>query len=445
MPRVDVPRREREPDAAPQAIALSRPALTLLAAAWLTATANLPFWRSAWHATSGIRADDALFLFSLPVVVLAWTFLLLSLIAWGRATKAILAVVLLASATAGYFMEAYGVMLDDSMVNNVIQTHAAEAMDLLTWRLWAWLAAFGALPAAAILRARVIERPWPRELGVKLLGMAIAAACLAAILFTNYQHYATLLRNHRELRFLLVPHNIVTALHGRVKSSLAAPATLQAVGTDARRSGSPAGRPSLIMVVVGETARAANFSLNGYPRPTNVELARRNVISFANVSACGTSTAVSLPCMFLDVGRGGFDSSLAAHRESLLDVLHHAGIAVRWRDNNAGCKGVCDRVPHDDLSRMTLPDICRGGECRDEVLLHGIPYALAPREQVQVPLLLWLSDGMRGRDGIDVACLEAKRLAPISHDYLFHSIVGLANVRTAVYRPERDLFRGCRS
>ena len=76
--------------------------------------------------------------------------------------------------------------------------------------------------------------------------------------------------------------------------------------------------------------------------------------------------------------------------------------------------------------------------------LHGIPYALAPREQIHVPMLLWLSEDLRERLRIDAACLEARRHDPLSHDNLYHSVLGLSGVRTAVYRPERDLFRRCR-
>ena len=71
--------------------------------------------------------------------------------------------------------------------------------------------------------------------------------------------------------------------------------------------------------------------------------------------------------------------------------------------------------------------------------------ALAPREQIEVPMLLWLSDGARERPDIDAACLSSRKGEPISHDYVYHSILGLSNVRTAVHRPERDLFRPCRS
>lgn len=533
---------------------LSRPMLTLLVSLWLVALGNFPFWHSIWQAVGGLRTDNVFFLLTVPLFVLAWIYLTLSLLTWGRATKAVLATVLLVSATAGYFIDTYGILLDHSMIANLVQTHTAEALELMSWRLWAWLLAFGVLPALLIARMRVASRPWTRELSVKALGMAAAVACLAAVLLVHYQHYASLLHNHRELRLMLVPSNVVAAVHGHLTRHLATPVALEVVGADATRAvaAARAGKPTLTVLVVGETARAANFSLNGYPRPTNPELARQNVFSFSDVSACGTSTAVSLPCMFLDVGRERFEDTLALRREGLLDVLQRAGITVRWWDNNSGCKGVCDRVPHEDLSNLQVPGLCASGECYDEILLHGlqayldkldrdavivlhmkgshgpayfkryppafevftpvcdniqidrcsrqgivnaydntlrytdhvlsqmidllrsnatrfdaamlyvsdhgeslgenglylhgIPYALAPREQIQVPMLLWLSEGLSERLSIDIACLSGRRQhTPLSHDYVFHSILGLSNVQTAVYRPERDLFRPCRA
>jgi lipid A ethanolaminephosphotransferase len=352
---------------------------------------------------------------------------------------------------------------------------------------------------------------------------------------------------------MLAPHNVAAALHSHLKRQLAAPAVLQAVGTDATRviAVAHAVRPMLTVLVVGETARAANFSLNGYPRQTNPELARQDVITFRDVSACGTSTAVSVPCMFLDVGRARFDATLAQRREGLLDVLQHAGVEVQWLDNNPGCKGVCDRVPHEDFSTRQVPGLCDDGECYDGILvhalqarldgthgdavivlhmkgshgpayykryppsfeaftpvcrtaqldsctpesivntydntlrytdhvlsrvidllraaagrfdtallyvsdhgeslgenglyLHGIPYALAPSEQTHVPMLLWLSAGLRDRLGIDTGCLEHRQRERLSHDNVYHSMLGLSNVRTAVYQPERDLLRPCRT
>lgn len=537
--------------APPRYAALSRPTLTLVTSLWLVAMGNFPFWRAVWEGTGGLRTDNALFLLTLPLVVLTWVYLLLSLLTWGRATKAMLGTILLISAVVSYFATSYGIVLDHSMIANVMQTHTAEAKELVSWRLLGWLLLFGVLPALIIARVRVVDGPWTRELSVKALGMAAAGACLAIVLLLQYQSYASLLRNHRELRFMLVPHNIVTAAYGNLRRHFAASIVLEIVGVDATRAAAAAhgDKPMLTVLVVGESARAANFSLNGYSRPTNPELARQDVLSFSDVSACGTSTAVSLPCMFQDVGRAGYKDSLALRREGLLDVLQRTGIAVLWRDNNSGCKGVCDRVPYESVANLRVPGLCRDGECHDEILLHGlqahvdklkgdavivlhmhgshgpayykryppafevftpvcdtiqldrcpresivnsydntlrytdhvlsqaidllrnnaprfdtallyvsdhgeslgenglylhgIPYALAPREQIQIPMLLWLSEGLRERRGIDTSCLEAHQREPLSHDQLFHSVLGLSKVRTAIYRPERDLFRPC--
>jgi lipid A ethanolaminephosphotransferase len=537
---------------APVRFALTHETLTLLAALWLVALDNFPFWRTIWHAAGGFRAGNLFFLLTMPLLVLAWVYLVLSLLAWGRATKTVLAVMLIISAAASYFIDTYGILIDHGMIANVVQTHPGEALELLSWRLGVWFAVFGVLPALLIARAPLVTTRWTHEIGIKALGMGAAVTCLVAVLLVNYQHYASLLRNHRELRLILVPSNVVGAVHGYIARRLSGPVTLEVVGADATQTLAAArgAKPTLTILVIGETARAANFSLNGYPRPTNPELARQKVLSFSDVSACGTSTAVSLPCMFLDAGREGFKATLALHQEGLLDVLQHAGITVRWRDNNSGCKDVCDRVPHDDLSKMRLAGLCRSDECYDGILLHGLqayldkqdrdmvvvlhmkgshgpayfkryppafefftpacdniqldrcsrqeivnaydntlrytdhvlsqtidllranaqrfdtamlyvsdhgeslgenglylhglPYALAPREQIHVPMLLWLSDGLRERLGINAACLRAQQHAPLSHDYVFHSILGLSNVQTAIYRPKLDLFAPCR-
>lgn len=536
-------------------VAPSRPALTLLASLWIVTLVNFPFWRSLWQAVGGFRADNLFFLLSLPLFALATVYLLLGAIAWGCATKPVVAIALVVSATAGYFMQTYGVLLDSAMVASVVQTHGAEMLELSSWRLWAWVLMLGVVPAVMIARMRVADLPWKRELATQVLGMAVAATCLVAVLLANNHHYASLLRNHRELKFLLVPFNIANAMHGYLREHLArsGKATLELVGADATRA-VPAAyerKPMLTVLVIGETARAANFSLNGYRRPTNPDLESSDVFSFSNVASCGTSTAVSVPCMFSNMGHTGFDGARAARRESLLDVLQRAGISVRWRDNNSGCKGVCDRVRYEDLSGLRLPELCSGGECYDEVLLHGlqaqldrvdrdtvivlhmkgshgpayfrryppafevftpacktidfdrcsresivnaydntlrytdhvlrrtiellvdnesrfdttmlyvsdhgeslgegglflhgIPYALAPRVQTRVPMVLWLSEGVRRRLGLDTDCLRARLGEQLSHDYLFHSMLGLSQVRTAVYRRELDLFNPCRA
>ena len=132
-------------------------------------------------------------------------------------------------------------------------------------------------------------------------------------------------------------------------------------------------RPALVVLVVGETARAANFSLGGYPRETNPRLAELPIVYFDDVSACGTTTAVSVPCMFSPYGRKAYSDAKAKSHESLLDVLQRTGVSVLWRDNNSGCKGACERVPQHEGRALRHPDFCAGDACFDEVLLEGLP------------------------------------------------------------------------
>jgi lipid A ethanolaminephosphotransferase len=350
---------------------ISRNSLTLAVALWMLLTMNGTFWRVVWDGVGGWSNDNKWFLASLPLFVLCWLFGLLSLLSWGRATKAILGLLLVVSAAASYFMYSYGIVIDSSMLENIAQTDPAEATELLSWRMAGWFLLFAGLPILLISRVRLLQRGWKRELRGKLGGIALALLCIGAIAATSYQSYSSLVRNHREIRLMLVPSNVVAAAHSYLKHQFAAPLKLEVVGADAYRL-LPGGKPKVMVVVVGETARAANFSLNGYARETNPELAARGVINFEQASSCGTATAVSVPCMFQNVGRDGYKDSMANSREGLLDVLQRAGVGVLWRDNNSGCKGACVREPYEDVSHIEVDALCDAGECHDEVLLNGL-------------------------------------------------------------------------
>ncbi len=101
-------------------------------------------------------------------------------------------------------------------------------------------------------------------------------------------------------------------------------------------------------------------------------LAKEDVISFQHVTSCGTATAVSVPCMFSVLNHDNYNAITARHQEGLLDVLEHAGIDVSWKDNDGGCKGVCDRVEHITIDPSKYPQQCAEGTCYDSVLLDGL-------------------------------------------------------------------------
>ncbi|MFN3883688.1 MAG: phosphoethanolamine transferase [Rhodocyclaceae bacterium] len=263
-------------------------------------------------------------------------------------------------------MDSYGVVINDEMLQNVAQTNPAEARDLLTLRLLAYFFGLGVLPAWLVGRTRLCWRGWRAEswARLKLLALALIAIVGPVLLFGGF--FASFVREHKPLRSYANPASPLYSVVKYARGRLASPEdrVIQPVGLDARR---PAQDPhrELVIFVVGETARADHFSLNGYARETNPLLKQEpNAISFGDFHACGTSTAVSVPCMFSLEGSNG----KAEGKESLLDVLQRAGVNVLWLDNNSDSKGVALRVPYQDYKSPEVNTIC-DVECRDEGML----------------------------------------------------------------------------
>ncbi len=499
----------------------------------------------------------------MAALVLALTAAALHLASFARLLRPTASLLLLVAAASSYFMWQYGVVIDSSMLANVSHTDAQEVRDLLSWPLLATLAVLAGPPLWWLWRRPVAFGNPLKQAARNLAGVSTALLLAMATVALGYQGLGTLLRSHKELRYMINPLNTVYAAGWMAAQR--APALGQALaplGEDVALGASYTDqtRPPLLVIVVGETARAQNWGLNGYPRPTTPELARwqaqGDLVNFNNVTACGTNTQVSLPCMFSHLGRdeGG---NRSASSENLLDLLHRAGLAVLWLENQSGCKGVCDRVPMVHVRREPIHGLCaeswcfdevmlrglderiasldaarraRGvvvvmhqvgshgpayhkrspdaqkpfaPECRDVVLsnctheqlvnaydnsiaytdrvlsqtltwlqtqssagrfdtgmlyvsdhgeslgenglyLHGLPYALAPREQTQVPMVGWMSMGLQRRIGVSAECLRSRSAMPLSHDHLFHSVLGLLDVQTRLRQPSLNLLEPCK-
>lgn len=331
------------------------------------------------------------FALALGIMLLALHVILLLLLApHRRLLKPVLALLIVATAFATYFMERYGVYLDPSMLRNVLRTDVAEARELFTWALLAHLLLYAGLPLVLLRRVRIVRRPTMRALLVRGLVLAGTAAALVGVLLAVFQPFSSLMRNHKEVRYLITPANWMWSLASVGASEVRGAARpRQAIGLDAAPGPSWAGqtRPRLVVLVVGETARRANWGLSGYARQTTPQLAQLPVINFADVTACGTNTEVSVPCMFAPVGRRDYDEQRIRGSESLLHVVARAGVGVHWLDNQSGCKGVCDRLPAHDIASMNPPGLCRDGHCLDEALLLDLERRLDSAHGTQLLVL----------------------------------------------------------
>lgn len=360
-----------------------------LISTWLATACNVPLWREVAQLPGQGSPRGWAFAVAFAVIVAAGNAALLSLLAWRWTLKPAAAVLVVMAAFGAYFMLAYGIAIDASMLVNVFQTDAHEAADLLSWRMAGTVLLLAAPPLVWLYRSRVRRLGALRHAahnGLLLLGsIAVVVVCLLLV----FQDFASTMRNHTRLRYLINPLNSVYALANIATKPLRLDTSkLLPLGRDAQLGASYAGqaKPPLLVLVLGETGRSGNFGLNGYERDTTPLLsARKDLVSARNAWSCGTSTAASVPCMFSHLGRTGYEAR-AANFESLMDVLHHAGLAVLWLDNQSGCKGVCDRIGETITGKLDDPALCpTPGECLDRIMLKDLDARLAalPAEQRQ--------------------------------------------------------------
>lgn len=351
--------------------------LTLLVAIFIIAFDNRAFWHELASVSQVGSTGGLGFAVATAVFLVCALALLMSVFAFRWLYKPFLIGLLLIAAVVGYFMQTYGVVIDDTMILNTVDTDTDEARGLFNFALVWHILLLGVLPAALVAWVRIERAIWWRQALVRM-GFALAMiACAVTALASHYKDFSLTLREHRELRMYINPtyaiYSAFAVAHGRAE---AADAPLVRIGSNAHRS--PAAeqrsRRKIMLLVVGETSRAANWGLNGYRRQTTPELAAiPGLVNFPDAHACGTSTAVSVPCMFSAEPRPDFDTDAAAHTENLLDVLKRAGVTVRWEENQAGgCKGVCDRVPTKNMRALRIPGVCGDGHCLDAVFLHGL-------------------------------------------------------------------------
>ncbi|MGL6454481.1 phosphoethanolamine transferase [Aeromonas caviae] len=319
------------------------------------------------------------FAISIPIVLVAALNFVLMPFSIRYFVKPFFAFLFIVGSMASYAMMKYRVIFDRDMVQNVLETNSGEAGSYLNTSSILWVILLGILPAVLIFFIK-IEYPvrWYKGLLGRAASMLASLAIVGLVLAFYYQDYASVGRNNPTLNKEVVPANFVYATARFVyKRYLQAPIPFEQLGADARRA-THQGKPTLMFLVVGETARGKNFSLNGYHKDTNPFTAKEEgLVSFQDIRSCGTATAVSVPCMFSNMGRNEFDGNKARNRENLLDVLQHTQVSVLWKENDGGCKDVCSRVSTIEINPSDYPSLCDKETCHDEVVLENLKEEVA--------------------------------------------------------------------
>jgi lipid A ethanolaminephosphotransferase len=437
-------------------------------------------------------------------------------------------------------------------LRSIADTDVREVSPLLTTSFFVHLGFFGLMPALLVVFAPITRLGWRRDLALRGGLAALSLAVSAGVLYWNYGPLSFFIRQNHQLRLLINPdYALYSAIQYLVRSG--EEASVERIPLDAHVDdalGTLGEKPTLVVLVLGETARSDRFSLNGYARDTNRYTPALGVRNLGSVVACGTSTADSLPCLFSQFGRADFDQAKAMRHENLFGVLARLGVNVAWLDNSTGCKNICDSAHFEEFAGRQDPDLCDSTGCFDEILLdgldraigdtsrdqfivmhqrgshgpayytdvpawakffqpecdlpnlrncnrdaidnsydntilytdfflarvieflaartgdfatamiyvsdhgeslgenglylHGFPYALAPREQTQVPMLLWTDGTFSARHHVNTECVPTANDAPLSHDFVFHTVLAIFGVASPVYRPDLDLLAACR-
>lgn len=183
-------------------------------------------------------------------------------------------------------------------------------------------------------------------------------------------------RNNSYLRQLIIPTQLVYSIGKYVhRTYLATPIIYREIGLDAKQTpqalSAATDKPTLVVFVLGETARSQNYQLNGYSRPTNSYTKALNVISFQDVSSCGTATAVSVPCMFSSFTRDNYSRQAADNQDNFLDILKRAQVGLFWIENDGGDKNVAKNIDKIEIDRSRVDELCNGQTCYDMAMLEN--------------------------------------------------------------------------
>ena len=337
---------------------------------------NIPFFVYA-----NDNANDSLFgkiwlMTSLAVIMLALNFMMTYLTVFcmrivGRILLALLAIV---NATAAYFVMTYSVLIDATTVENVFNTRYSEASGFFSWSLWLFILALGVVPAVYCLLRPVVMGT------VKRMAVCCAGslAIVVVMVLLNISQTLWISQHDTELGGLLQPWSYVANTCRVISSRL---------DEQAEEIKLPDGKmmddeKAVVVLVIGESARKANFQLYGYQRDTNPLLSRQEGLRVYEATSCATYTTAGTKAILEPKNSGDL-------YELLPNYAFRTGVDVVWRTSNWGEPPIHidEYITNDDLGE-TYPD---ENMHYDGILLRGLRERIASSRKSKVLIVLHTS------------------------------------------------------
>lgn len=278
---------------------------------------------------------------------------------------------LVGGATYPYYQD-FGIVYDKQLINILLHTNQREAGEALYLSGMLKFLITGLVPSLALI---IMPSSWLilKKEGLKaLVGQALSVSLIIVMMgISLHPSLQKFKKDHPEYNLIIFPYSPLMAAFGVAVEEYESLTRVRVkIGEDAMPR-PPLDKPLLTLLVVGETARAANYQLGGYPKPTNPWLSERaNIYYYPKATSCATFTLYSVPCMFSALGREHFQYDMRKTHENIIDVLSRIGVTASWADNNTGCEFQCDKIPYQEAHALGSKQECPRDGCDDGVLLR---------------------------------------------------------------------------
>ena len=337
---------------------------------------NIPFFNYVADNSNESAGGRLLLLASLVVVMLSLHFMLtyLTLFLLRKVGRVLLAILSVINAVAVYFVFTYHVIIDATAIENVFNTRYSEASGFFSWSLWLFILAAGVLPAVFCLMQPVVIGK-AKKMAAYCGG---SLAVILAVLALNVHQTLWISQHDTELGGLLQPWSylvntcrVISFSHDEQAEEIKLP--------DGRIADS---EKAVVVLVIGESARKANFQLYGYRRDTNPLLSRQEGLKVYQATSCATYTTAGSKAILEPKNTDEL-------YELLPNYAFRTGADVSWRTSNWGEPPIhIEEYLTDSELSLRYPD---EDHHYDGILFHGLRERIVSSDKNKVLIVLHTS------------------------------------------------------
>jgi lipid A ethanolaminephosphotransferase len=288
--------------------------------------------------------------------------------------KILLVLFFIINAVAVYFINTYSVIIDESMIGNVLNTNYSESSSFFSIKLVLYVVFLGILPSIFIIKAKIITVTVKKF----LVSISLTLLFLLTLAFANASNWLWIDKNSKTLGGLAMPWSYAVNIplfyihqfKKNEKEILLPDATIKD------------NEKSVVILVIGESARSENFSLYGYPKNTNPLLSKIPNVSHFNATSDATYTTAGV-------------KSIVEHEntdelyEILPNYLYRNNVDVIWRTTNWGEPPV--HIKNYQNREALMPN-CKGDGCDyDGILLSGLKEQILASKKNKILIVLHTS------------------------------------------------------